>query len=133
QAEFYQLLTGSLAELKQDGHAAWLLLGVGFAYGVFHAAGPGHGKAVIGAYMLASGESIRRGIAISFGAAFLQALTAVAVVTVAAVIFRATARTMTGATQWIEIASYALIALVGAWLLWAKATGRGHYHHHHHH
>src|SRR5262249_37892550 len=40
-----------------------------------------------------------------------------------------------------EIISYALIAAVGAWLLWSKATGRGHHHaasdqhdaHHHEH
>jgi ABC-type nickel/cobalt efflux system permease component RcnA len=39
---------------------------------------------------------------------------------------------MTRATEWIEIASYALIALVGAWLLWSKIFGGGHHHHHHH-
>ncbi len=36
---------------------------------------------------------------------------------------------MTAATDWFEILSYALIAVVGAWLTWSKAFG----HHHHHH
>jgi nickel/cobalt exporter len=131
QAEFYRMLTGSLADMKASGSAAWLLLLVSFAYGVFHAAGPGHGKAVISAYVLSSGESVRHGVAVSFAAAFVQALTAIAVVTVAAIIFRVTAQSMTRATEWIEIASYALIALVGAWLLWSKIFGGGHHHHHH--
>jgi ABC-type nickel/cobalt efflux system permease component RcnA len=133
QAEFYRMLTGALADMKQSGSAAWILLLVSFAYGVFHAAGPGHGKAVISAYVLSSGESVRHGVAVSFAAAFVQALTAIAVVTVAAIIFRVTAQSMTRATEWIEITSYALIALVGAWLLWSKIFGGGHHHHHHHH
>jgi ABC-type nickel/cobalt efflux system permease component RcnA len=132
QAEFYRMLTGALADMKESGTAAWILLLVSFAYGVFHAAGPGHGKAVISASVLSSGESVRHGVAVSFAAAFVQALTAIAVVTVAAIIFRVTAQSMTRATEWIEIASYALIALVGGWLLWSKILGRGHHHHHHH-
>ena len=131
QAEFYRILTSSLSGIKEDGSAAWLLMGVGFLYGIFHAAGPGHGKAVITSYLFATGESIKRGVLLSFGAAFIQALTAIAIVAVAAILFRATAQTMTQATRWVEIASYALIALMGAWLLYAKITGRGHHHHHH--
>ena len=133
QAEFYRTLTGALADIKDNGWAVCLLLLVSFAYGVFHAAGPGHGKAVISAYVLSSGESIRRGVAISFAAAFVQALSAIVIVSVAAIVFRVTAQSMTVATQWIEIASYLLITLVGGWLLWSKIFGGGHHHHHHHH
>ena len=50
----------------------WLLVGLSFAYGVFHAAGPGHGKAVISSYMLANEVALRRGIMLSFVSAFLQ-------------------------------------------------------------
>jgi ABC-type nickel/cobalt efflux system permease component RcnA len=132
QAEFYRMLTGALADIKESGWAVWLLLLVSFAYGVFHAAGPGHGKAVISAYVLSSGETVRRGVAVSFAAAFVQAASAIVIVTVAAVLFRVTARSMTVATEWVEIASYALITLVGAWLLWSKLFGGGHHHHHHH-
>ena len=128
QAEFYRTLTGTLSEMKENGWAAWLLMGVSFAYGVFHAAGPGHGKAVISAYVLSSGESVRRGVLISFAAAFVQALSAITIVLIGSIALRVTARSMTVATEWIEIASYALIAAVGAWLLFAKVTGRGHHH-----
>jgi ABC-type nickel/cobalt efflux system permease component RcnA len=131
QSEFYHVLTGALTDFKSNGYAAWVLLGVSFAYGVFHAAGPGHGKAVITSYLLASGESARRGIAISFAAALVQALSAILIVVVASVIFRVTAMTMTKATDWMEVGSYGLVALVGAGLVWSKALG-GHHHHHHH-
>lgn len=133
QAEFYRILTGALADIKENGWAVWLLLAVSFAYGVFHAAGPGHGKAVISAYVLSSGETVRRGIVISFAAAFVQAASAIAIVLVMSVALRVTAQSMTRATEWIEIVSYLLITIVGAWLLWSKIFGRGHHHHHHHH
>ncbi len=133
QAEFYKTLTGTFAEIRADGRAAFLLLGLSFLYGIFHAAGPGHGKAVITSYLFATGETLRRGILISFASAFVQAFSAIAIVAVAVLVFRAAAQTMTVATQWIEIVSYALIVLVGLWLLWSKTLGGGHHHHHHHH
>jgi ABC-type nickel/cobalt efflux system permease component RcnA len=130
QAEFYRVLTKALGDIKENGWATWLLLLVSFVYGVFHAAGPGHGKAVISAYVLSSGEKVRHGIAVSFAAAFVQALSAIAIVSIAAAIFRVTARSMTQATQWTEIASFALITAVGAWLLWQKLAGGRHHHQH---
>lgn len=132
QAEFYRALTNALTDIKANGWAAWLLLALSFAYGVFHAVGPGHGKAVISAYLVSSGETARRGIALSFTAAMVQAVTAVVVVGILAVVLRATAMTMTQTTDWFEIASYALVAVVGGWLLWSKTFGGGHHHHHHH-
>src|SRR3954452_24839324 len=120
QAEFYRLLSGAIRNAKTDGSAAWLLMGLSFAYGIFHAAGPGHGKAVISSYLVANDETWRRGIALSFASALVQALVAVAVVGVAAALLGATAKTMNNAVWWIEIASYLLIAAMGARLLWTK-------------
>jgi ABC-type nickel/cobalt efflux system permease component RcnA len=109
-----------LRAAKADGSAVWGLFGLSFLYGVFHAAGPGHGKAVISSYLLANEETWRRGIALSFASAMLQAFVAVAVVTVAAAILGVSGRVMGEAVRVIEIASYALIALIGARLLWVK-------------
>ncbi|WP_421724749.1 nickel/cobalt transporter [Bauldia sp.] len=133
QAAFYRSLTETLSEVDRNGTAVWLLLGLSFLYGIFHAAGPGHGKAVITSYVVASGESARRGIAISFAAAFVQAVSAVVVVGIAAAILNVTAQTMTLATDWLEIGSYGLIVLVGVWLLWSKGFRGGHAHCNHHH
>jgi ABC-type nickel/cobalt efflux system permease component RcnA len=99
---------------------------------VFHAVGPGHGKAVISSYLISSGESARRGVAISFAAAMVQAAVAILIVAGGGLVLRVTAMQITSATDWLEAGSYALIALVGAWLLWSKSFGGGHHHHHHH-
>ncbi len=124
QQGFYRSLTGALKDMRQDGSQLWVLIGLSFAYGVFHAAGPGHGKAVISSYMLANEVALRRGIVLSFVSAFLQALTAIVVMALVFLVLRGTAISMTDATWFLEIASYALITMFGAWLLWTKAWPR---------
>jgi nickel/cobalt exporter len=143
QAKFYRMLSGLIRQAKADGSAAYMLMGVSFLYGVFHAAGPGHGKAVISAYLVANDETWRRGIVLSFASAILQALTAIAIVGVAAALLGATAKVMGGAVRVIEIVSYALIILIGVRLFWVKGRsflqllrGRSHdgnRHHRHDH
>ena len=123
QAEFYRALSGAIRAAKADGSAAWTLFGISFLYGIFHAAGPGHGKAVISSYLVANEETWRRGVVLSFASALLQALVAVAIVGIAAVLLNATAATMNDAVDVIEIVSYALIILIGLRLLWVKGRG----------
>ena len=120
QAQFYLMLSHTIRAAKTDGSAAWSLLGISFVYGVFHAAGPGHGKAVISSYMVANDETWRRGVALSFAAAVLQSLTAIAIVGIAAVLLGATAHVMGNTVRVIEMVSYALIVLIGLRLLWVK-------------
>ena len=120
QAQFYRQFSGLIRAAKSDGSAVWGLLGLSFLYGIFHAAGPGHGKAVISSYLVANGETWRRGVALSFASALLQALAAIVLVAIAAMALHATASTMRGAVNAIEIMSYALIVLIGLRLLWVK-------------
>jgi nickel/cobalt exporter len=121
QAAFYQELSVTLQRIKADGSAVWLLALLAFGYGVFHAAGPGHGKVVIASYLVASGETLRRGVAISFVSALLQAMTAIAVVTVLSVILGASAQALGLAAYWLEAGSYVAIAVLGILVLWRKA------------
>jgi nickel/cobalt exporter len=120
QAEFYRQFSGVIRAAKADGSAAWSLFGLAFLYGVFHAAGPGHGKAVISSYVVANEETWKRGIALSFASAFLQAIVAVAIVGIAAALLNATAATMSRAVNVVEILSYGLIVMIGLRLLWVK-------------
>ena len=78
QAEFYRSMSATIRSAKTDGSAVWTLLGISFLYGIFHAAGPGHGKAVISSYVVANNETWRRGVVLSFASALLQAVVAVA-------------------------------------------------------
>jgi nickel/cobalt transporter (NicO) family protein len=120
QAEFYRQFSGLIRASKEDGTAAWSLMGVSFLYGIFHAAGPGHGKAVISSYLVANEETWTRGVVLSLISALIQAAVAVVVVGIAAVLLHATAATMNSAVNWIETLSYSLIILIGARLLWVK-------------
>ncbi|MVT50708.1 nickel transporter [Bradyrhizobium yuanmingense] len=120
QSEFYRQMSATIRAAKSDGSAVWTLLFISFAYGIFHAAGPGHGKAVIASYLVANRETARRGIALSFASALMQSLVAILIVGISAWVLNATAKTMCKAEGVIEIASYALIALFGLRLVWVK-------------
>ena len=149
QSEFYREISATIRAAKSDGSAVWTLLAISFAYGIFHAAGPGHGKAVISSYLVANQETARRGIVLSFASALMQSLVAVVIVAICALLLNATAKTMCGAEKAVEIVSYALIAAFGARLVWTKGggfiralqaprpalamAGRGHSHGHDHH
>ena len=150
QSEFYKDMSATIRAAKSDGSAVWTLLVISFAYGIFHAAGPGHGKAVISSYLVANQETAWRGIALSFVSALLQALVAVVLVGICAWLLNVTSQIMCGAERAIEIASYGLIAAFGARLVWTKggafigalqsprdepalAGAHQHDHGHHHH
>jgi nickel/cobalt transporter (NicO) family protein len=150
-------LATSVKSLKGE-HAmagAFMLAALSFIYGVVHAVGPGHGKTIISSYVVANEETVRRGVIISFIAAALQALTAIALVSILAFALNASGMQINAWSNQLEMVSYALIALVGAWLLTTQLTaifrrwreshaaeahagraGHDHYHahdHHHHH
>ncbi len=115
-------IVGAVKALKSEGgfSAALALIMVSFIYGILHAAGPGHGKAVISSYVLANERTVRRGIKLSFLAAFFQALSAIAIITVLVVIMKATSFQIKGAEAWITTLSWGLIAVLGAWLLYGQ-------------
>ena len=133
QQNFYRQLAGAIKAVKAENSlsAAWSLVFLSFLYGVFHAAGPGHGKAVISAYLLADEKLLRRGVVLAFVSAFLQAISAIALVTVAVLIFSAAGRTARSMVGYLESASYALILAVGLYMLWSALRG-GHSHAHDH-
>jgi nickel/cobalt transporter (NicO) family protein len=133
QKEFYRAMTNALKAMRDDGTMPWLLIGLSFAYGVLHAAGPGHGKAVISSYMLANETTLRRGIVLSFVSAFLQALSALLIIGIAFLALRGTSYKMSDATHFFEVASFAAITAFGAWLLWTKIFNTTHSHNHANH
>ena len=79
--------------------------------------GPGHGKTIISSYVVANEETVRRGVIISFIAAGLQALTAVALVSLLLFGLNASGLQINAWSNQLESVSYAMIALVGLYLL----------------
>jgi len=119
QRAFHLELTEGLKTLSAGGGAgaAWGLIVASFLYGIFHAAGPGHGKAVLTTYLLTHKRRLGRGVALATAAAFCQGL--VAVLLVYGLIFAASwlPRETSQAVTWSERLSYALVALLGTFLL----------------
>jgi len=120
QSRLTHLMAAKVHALHGDPSAAWGLVALGLAYGVFHAAGPGHGKALIASYMLANERSLRRGAVMALLAALLQALVAIALVGAAGFILNATASQMNRAADGLQLLSCAGVAAIGLWLVWRK-------------
>jgi nickel/cobalt transporter (NicO) family protein len=123
QQAINRALANAVKQLKAGGGltAALTLGALSFMYGVLHAAGPGHGKAVISAYVLADRQTLNRGVMLSFLSAFVQALMALLVVAVLKFILDASGMQATKLTEaWLERASWAFVTLFGAWLLYRQ-------------
>lgn len=135
QSELYRELASAVGALKGEYSfsAGWALIAVSLLYGVFHAVGPGHGKAVISAYLLANERAVKQGILLAFLSSLAQALSAIVLVLGGAWAFDLVGQRLLDRAWNLEQASFAVIALIGLYLLWQAATGRGGHHHHQHH
>lgn len=124
QREYQNALGGALRALRAgEAGAVTAFLGLCFAYGVLHAAGPGHGKALLGGYGASSGASLRWLAGLATLTALMQAAVAVAAVYAAVWAFGASRERIEGVTGLIE--PFALVALtgLGLLLLWRGARG----------
>lgn len=100
------------------------LVMVAFGYGVLHAAGPGHGKVVVGGYGVARAVPVLKLALVAVAAALVQATVAVALV-IGGGAFLGWGRAQIGAAEAQLFAPVAqiLIALIGLWLIWRGARG----------
>tara|TARA_R110000787_G_scaffold16622_77_gene52229 strand:+ start:4703 stop:5635 length:933 start_codon:yes stop_codon:yes gene_type:complete len=106
-----------------------------FLYGIFHAAGPGHGKMVTVTYFLTRRGRLSSGLALAAGIALVQALSAILIVGGLSWLLGATSRDVIGMATTIEIGSYVIVVAVGLFMLVNILRGRdacGHRHDHEH-
>lgn len=124
QAELHRQLATAMRIVAREGWiATWPLIGISLLYGVFHAAGPGHGKAVIATYLGTSRTHLRRGLFLSISSALAQGLVAVILVEIVANLLGYSLRRTQGAAGQLENLSFALVAILGAVLALRCARG----------
>ena len=118
-------LAGAVRAVKAGEPAAWAgLLAVCFGYGVVHAAGPGHGKFVIGGYGVARRVPVMRLSAVAVAASLAQAGVAVVLVYAGVLALGWTRERMVGLAEgWLAVVSWGAIAALGLWLVWRGARG----------
>ncbi|WP_170362422.1 nickel/cobalt transporter [Ruegeria arenilitoris] len=145
QREFQNQIARSLrAARAEQPEAVATLLTVCFAYGFFHAIGPGHGKVLIGGYGLGRRVAFWRLSAISVLSSLGQAVTAVVLVYAGVLVFQMSRESLVGTTEQVMAPiSYGAIAAIGLWLVFRAIrsfarrhrsnTAQAHHDHDHHH
>ena len=136
QQAFYGSMSGALRQIKTSSPlaAAWTLMFLSFGYGIFHAAGPGHGKTVISAWLLATENELNRGIVIAFLSSIIQAVVAILLVSILLLVVASAGSTARDFAGFLESASYAMIGAMGLYLIWTALRPHvQHAHHDHHH
>lgn len=118
-------LAGAIRALRGGAPGAlagfWALC---LAYGVLHAAGPGHGKVLIGGYGVARRVPLARLAGLALAASLAQALVAVALVYgLVAMLGWQRGAVEDAASDWVTPAGHALIAGLGLWLMWRGGRG----------
>lgn len=140
QREFQNQIARALrAARAEQPEAVATLLTVCFAYGFFHAVGPGHGKVLIGGYGLGRNVAFLRLSAISLLSSLGQAVTAVVLVYAGVLVFQMSRASLVDTTEKVMAPiSYGAIAAIGLWLIFRSIRSFARRHrsqnvHHHGH
>ena len=135
QRDLHRGLSDAVRSVEREGlFAVWSLIGLSFLYGVFHAAGPGHGKLIIATYLATHESRLKQGIWLAIGSALAQGVVAVLLVEATVALLGASFSAANKTALQLESISYALVALLGGFLMFAAARRLwlGHHHHHNH-
>jgi len=121
------------AGLLGDGAAglSLLLLAAAFGWGAVHALSPGHGKAMVAAYLVGTRGTARHAVALGLTVTVTHTIGvfALGVVTLGLSAWIVPEDLY----PWLNLAAGLLVAVVGASVLRTRLRARRAHHHHHHH
>jgi nickel/cobalt transporter (NicO) family protein len=119
QRDVNRALSNGIVAIRDGRSSSAVLLAmlIAFAYGVLHAIGPGHGKAVILGYFLSRDGSIRRGLRMGAQIALLHLISAVVIVVVVHWLLAVSFAQPIDQLQILKVFSYGAIALIGSVML----------------
>jgi nickel/cobalt exporter len=127
-------LTGAFSDAASGQRVLILLLLSAFAWGAIHALSPGHGKAMVAAYLVGTRGTARHAVALG---ATVTATHTVGVFALGAVALLLSQYILPEQLYpWLNLASGTLVVLVGAFVLRSRlraSTAHQHAHHHDHH
>jgi len=121
QSRFQRSLGRAMNELAAHPGTPWALIGLSFAYGVLHAAGPGHGKVVISTLLVSQPIVRRRALWLSLLAALLQGVSALVLVGLGAGLLDWAGRDVLGQVEKVTLLSHLGVLVLGLLLLWRAA------------
>ncbi len=140
QREFHGSMTQALQDFSKSAglSTGWAIVFGSFLYGVFHAAGPGHGKVILSTYLLTQPEKVKKSVGLATISALVQGIVAIALVYGLFYLFGLVSRDMKLAVSWSERLAFALVIVIGLMLIWRAIkgfgwVGAGKAHHHHAH
>lgn len=135
QKSLNESLAAMTRALKDSRSIGGLLLvaALALAYGIFHAAGPGHGKTIVSSFFLANEAKVRHSFIVGYLVAIVHALSALSVVLILYYVIRGIFATgVEQANHYIQLVTFGVITAIGGVMLVRRAAGHGHHHEHGH-
>ncbi len=124
-------LTKAFADAAAGRGVLIVLLLTAFAWGAIHALSPGHGKAMVAAYLVGTRGTARHAVALG---ATVTATHTIGVFALGAVALLLSQYVLPEQLYpWLNLASAALVLVVGGAVLRSRFRAAKHHHHHHHH
>ena len=131
QHQLNQKMAALARQAKETGSLKpfFLLLGIAFSYGILHAVGPGHGKAVAASYIISQKGKVVDSLLFGNMIAFFHGFSGMFLVLIIYFVLNSSlSRTLLDVSRITQIISYSLILLLGTVLLtksiysWCRRT-----------
>lgn len=81
QQEFQSIIASNFRAIKEENSLLSIatILGISLIYGIVHALGPGHGKALVAGYFLGNNHSYKKAFKMGYLISFIHALSALSI------------------------------------------------------